>query len=589
MTADEILARARARASANRTALGVESDSERIAALPAWKPDDDEQDALAERWTLALRLRRDARRLRPVQAYALEAAFRASKPQGVLLEAGVGSGKTLALRLMATVMNAVNPLLLLYSKDLAAAERAAWEWGQEYGIRPCTIRTYESLSRPDATAMLRVLAPDLILADECHALRHADAVRTKRFLRYMRANPEVRFVGASGTLMTNGVRDYAHLSELALREASPLPTDGTVLKQWAAVMDFDGEPDDAAWAAVEPLVRWVRPTWRAPSASTSGDRDVEACRQALAERKASAPGFVVTTRQSCEEPLSLRAVYPDLRPDVKAALSSLHRDYVLPDGTPVVDALHFHRAAQQLSLGFWYEWVWPNDEPDLDWLDARSTWASAVRRYLKSYSREGCDSPFLVEEYVRRAPLSQASELRNALAAWDEQRDKDEPPTRAVWIDTGPVEFAVEWAKQQDPEVGAFLWFRNRAVGELLQQLGVPCFWQEEPQPAVHRIAGLSIRVHSAGKNYQPWGTQLVMEPGSSAAEWEQLLGRQHRQGRVGAVHADVYQHTWPQKQAFKKALAKAENRQTSSGQPEKLLVAERRDFPGVFTHNPYE
>jgi len=544
---------------------------------------------LAEKWTQKLAKHPEAPPLRPVQGYILEACHRAAQLPtiGVLGNVGVGKGKTLGFLNAPAVFGAKRAVLLIPPEMREQYEADRWEWGQHYHLDNVEVVAYSMLSRPEGTDLLRRLAPDLIMADECQALRYATAARTKRFIRYMKENPGTRFMAMSGTLSTSSLEDYAHLAEIACRQFSPLPTSDSAIKRWASVLDAEGEPDDLAWRDLQELVQhFGNRQWVAPSASRARPMDLKAARTAFQERFRTAPYCVGTVSASSDADLTLSAVRPPLSDAVKNALALLQQDYMLPNGDPVVDAFHFTRAATQLSMGFYYVWDWPN-EPDEDWVEARKQWASAVRWYLKHYSREGCDSPFLVEEHVRaclKAGRSVAPTLVDALQEWDQQRHKDPPPVKAVWIDTSPVMYAWTWAQRRKE---GFIWFRSRAVGELLQALGIPTFWEGTPSHKSTPIAALSISVYHKGRNFQAWNDQLIMEPMPNAATWEQLLGRQHRAGQSRGVSADVYQHTWPLMQAMRKALRRAKYIEHSQGQPQKLLFAQKTGFSSAFAKSP--
>ncbi len=228
-------------------------------------------------------------------------------------------------------------------------------------------------------------------------------------------------------------------------------------------------------------------------------------------------------------------------------------------------------------MGFYYVWDWPDGQEDEDWVSARREWWRACREYLKTYSREGCDSPFLVEEYVREK--RRPAPLLEALEAWDAQRHKPPPPRKPVWLDYGPLLWALSWAAKQ--EGGAILWFSSRAVGEMLQAFGVPTFWEGVPNKEVSGIVALSIRVYHEGKNFlTPWDNQLILQPPSSGAVWEQLLGRTYRPGQESThVKASVYYHVSPCHDAMRNALKKARYIQGNTTQPQILLFAEKEEF----------
>lgn len=567
MTPEDVLAIAKARAAANRAKFGHLTDAERIAALPVQNFADRED--LVDKWTAAFRRPASQARLFPVQAEVLEtAAWAATHPNiGLVGNVRVGGGKTLAFNLLPEVFDAKRPVLLLPPEMLEDYKTALYAWSQQFKFRRVHVVKYSELSRPEGTDLLRRLNPDLIMADEAQALRHVSSARTTRFLRYMEEVPETRFVPMSGTLTGATLSDYSHLCYWALRQHSPLPHREDIVDLWGSVLNADGEPDENAWMALE----WL-------DKDAAKRRNVEAMRKAFQRRFATAPGVVTTYDSSSGARLVLTADYPTINTDVRDALEQGRETYALPDGTELVDAVHYHRAMQQLSMGFYYVWDWES-EPDVEWLAARKAWWGACRGYLRDSAREGVDSPFLVEEYVRREGRPKG--LVDALAAWDAQRHKPPPPTRAVWIDYGPVMRAVEWALARPR---CFLWWRSRAVGELLGELGIPKFGEGDgtPDPRKHPRAALSIAVHHKGRNYQAWDDQLVLEVPSSGAWWEQLLGRTHRYGQTSPeVRCSVFQRTWPQRNAFETALDRAQYIQDTTGQPQKLLVGKKVLFAG--------
>lgn len=524
--------------------------------------------ALVDKWTS--RLQRGghcAFPLRPVQAAILETCQWAANqpgPIGMVGSVGVGKGKTLAFFLIPEVFDAKRPLLIVPPSMRDQLERDFFEWSKHYKFRLTydNVMYYSSLSRPEATGALTEIKPDLIMCDEAHYFRHSSSARTKRFIRYIQQNPGTRVALMSGTLTGSALSDYAHLCEIGLREFSPLPTHDHDISVWGSVLNAEGEPDQSAWSALHPM-----------NPSASRKKDVDRMRASFRERFSTAPGVISTVTSSCESALSLHAEYPSLSEEVRHVMQTLENEWCLPDGTEIIDAPHYHRALGQLSLGFYYVWDWP-DEPDEEWLYARRTWASGVRAYLSRYAREGCDSPFLVEQHVREH--KRPGPLWGMLQDWDAQRHKDEPPVKAVWLDIAPVLHAVDWARQQDR---AFIWYHSRAVGDMLDAFGIPTFRDgaETPNPKKHPVAALSITVFNKGRNFQAWDNQLIMEVPTNAMTWQQLLGRTHRQGQMSKeVSAHIFQHTWPLRQKLQKATNRARYIQGTQGEPQKILHARR-------------
>ncbi len=557
------------RAAEDRKKLGIKTEMERILELPREELED-RAHFFAEEWSKRFRKHPNAPMLRPEQGLILETCHRSAQleePVGLLANVGVGKGKTLAFALMPRVFGSERPILLIPPDMRRETEEQHWEWSQHYWFEPPEIVAYSTLSRPESTALLTQMQPDLIMSDECQALKHSSAARTRRFMRYMKKNPQTRFAAMSGTLTTSSLKDFAHLSELALRDRSPLPLEEDILNIWCSILDSDGKPDAHAWRMLQRLYDWSQPP---------ASYNVRGARQAFNDRFKSSPGVVCTTSPSCDAEITVTAVRPDFEPVILDALHLLEDEYMLPNGIEIVDALHFSRVTNQIAMGFYYVWDWPDNEVDEDWVEARRGWWKACRDYLKVYAREGCDSPFLVEEYVREH--NKPASLVDALSAWDEQRHKAPPPVKAVWLDYTPLVWAIKWAAQRD---GSIIWFKSRAVGEMLQAFGIPTFWEGAPDRNATGTVALSINVFHKGKNMlSVWDDQLILEPPSSAAIWEQLLGRTYRPGQESDhVKASVYYHVYPYEQAMRRALQRSRYIEDNTNQPQILLLANKEDF----------
>ena len=115
----------------------------------------------------------------------------------------------------------------------------------------------------------------------------------------------------------------------------------------------------------------------------------------------------------------------------------------------------------------------------------------------------------------------------------------------------------------------------------MLQAFGVPTFWEGVPNIESSPTVALSLRVYHEGKNFlTPWSDQLILQPPSSGAVWEQLLGRTYRPGQESPhVKASVYYHVHPNHESFQRAVRRARYIQGNTLQPQILLLAEREDF----------
>lgn len=550
-----------------RELKGIKTDMERILSLPETP---DLPDAHIH-MTKALRSHLGAPTLFHIQGLVLEIAKRLPAPKGIIGAIGVGHGKTLTSFLLPRVWGCKKPVLLIPPAMRQQCRRDIQEWSQHYDFPMPRIVTYSDLSSPTRGNILEVLQPDCIIADEAHCLRHPSAARTKRFIRYMQRNPGTRFAALSGTLTSKSLRDYGHLCELALRGGSPLPLDGRTLDIWSSVLDPDGEPDGRAFKALMPMVK------RSGMCVGLGDSE-GVYRKAFQSRFRSTLGVVASKEGSVGCSLLLQHWEGCRHPKIVKILKRLATDWELPNGEYIADALEYMRAARQLSLGFYYVWDWPNGDVDHEWNDTRKAWNSSCGSYLRYHSREGVDSESLLIKWIMEG--NGGSKLRNTYFAWSALKHRPAPPVKAVWVTTDYIRDICNWVKSQEPTL---LWFKSRAVGEMLQKFGVIVHHQTDPTPGT--TCALSIAIHHKGRNYQPWAHNFIMEPPPTGATWEQMLGRTHRQGqKADTVVATICQDFWPQSTALESAKKQAKYIEETTGNKQKLCYCDWAENPKVLS-----
>jgi len=557
------LLRAREKAIQERSTRGILTETERFQGLPrAFGP----VDAVA--WTEALRRTSTAPVLRDVQATALEVLAHTPAPYGVLGMIGVGWGKTLLALLAGEVTGATRSVVIVPPSLRGAMASAIRQWRALWHFPSPRVLAYSDLSRTDAGNVLEDLQPDLLILDEAQSLRHFTAARTKRVFQYVSGAPLTRVICMSGTLTSKSILEYAHLSELALRDRSPLPLSSSTRDQWASVLDSGGEPD---WLAVRSMAKTLD-RMEALEGDMAQARRV--CREAFRDHLRSTLGVVATDEVSVDVPLLLSTHRIPMAEAVREALQVLADTWTLPDGTEIVDGSSYHRAARSLALGFFYRWDWGPAGPDLEWLDARRTWAAVVRRVLQYHSRPGRDTPALVERAAREGTAGR--DTLRAWAAWEEARPRwpKGPPVVAVWVSEEPLAWVSRWVRR----VGApaLVWYHSRAVGEALRRMGLEVLGAgDAPPEAPARTLALSIPVFHPGHNLQAWTRNLVIEPPSSGATWDQLLGRTHRQGQTETVRASVLGGAWALHAPVTEAIARAEYIQETTGVSQRMAYAQ--------------
>lgn len=538
---------------------GAEFD--RIAALPRRSCSEFIKDRfLVEAWNEALARDSLSMHLRPIQALAL---VDARDEKGLFAPIGVGQGKTLIGLLLPTVLE-VDRYVYLTNPGLVAQLKRDMETLSEHWLirkSAITIVSYSQLSSAKSADLLERLQPQAIFADEVHALRHASAARTKRFLRYMQSHPETIFCAASGTITARSIKDYAHLCSLALRERSPVPRSQSVVQEWALALDAQLGPNEQR---------------NAPGALLDFCAPGEAPREGFRRRLVETPGVVATTDSALGTGLEIRALCPEM--EMCKALVHGCEEGTSWDGVEL-EPMRKAAVQRQLALGFHYRWDWPG-EPDTEWLQARNAWSSAVRMFLELHPDTKLDSPLLVARATERGETNPT--LARALERWRAVQDRPEPPVVPVWYTNEIVKVVRTWLTEQGPALGeSIVWYEHTAVGAELNAALAHCLTLVRPgeDPVINARPGrallLSIKAHGTGRNLQAWSRNLVLTPPASGAAWEQLVARTHRPGQqADTVTFDVLQHTPEYRSALKRAREDAKYIEATTGQQQKLNLA---------------
>lgn len=571
----------------------VEDEAERIRDLPWADYGDAEVRAAAVEWATARWSKPGAKmQFRDIQALALLVGH---LTDGAFLPIGTGWGKSLISLLAADALGARRPLLLIPPAMRVPLDNARTrDYAPSFRLPTnLKIMAYSQLSQATSTDVLERLAPDVIVADEAHNLRHDASARTKRLIRYLKAHPNTRVVLMSGTLTSKSVRDYAHLAEWALKKNSPVPrtTFFPVLTAFCAILDaktvktdeegnhFASEPVPHDWSMFSALY----PEWQ--EEEDIAVRTARA-RERYMTRLLSSPGVVGTDSLSVGASLYFVERRIETPKVVTAALADLADRWQRPDGEELVLALDVWRCGRQLSQGFYYRWTWPHpdnkpDEADRDWLRTRAQWHREVRDICKR-NLPHLDSPLLVTMAARRAlegqasPLTKEPLLLHALEEWQPHarrrwHGKPTPPTETVWLDRFLIDDALAWLKEHPT---GLLWYADKAMAEGLAERGVRVFGAgtnpEEIQGAYG--AALSLHVHKDGKNLQKHTENLFLDFLPSGSPMEQALSRTHRAGQeADEVYAHFYGHTEPARDAVAKARNDARYIQDTMNTPQRL------------------
>lgn len=504
-----------------------------------------------EYWTSLLS--KGSAKLRGPQGKSLETV---SKFGGGFGSIGVGHGKTIIALLAGTAAGASNPVVFVPPALVNQMNKDMQLWSNEFRFIKPTIVSYGILST--RTDLIDELNPDMIIADEAHYLRNVKSTRTDRFLRYMKENPTCGLLVLSGTITSKSLLDYSHLLVASLRDRAPIPLSRYELERWAACIDPDGEPTRSDINRLGYLVLWSKQVNLTLNTKST-------IRAAFKERLTTTPGVISTTSGSCDSSLYMVSHVPEHSSSVKKAIKQLTNAWTLPNNEPIADASAKSRVYKNLSLGFYYEWDWGSSGVDLEWLEAKRNLNRLIGRVLKYSSREGRDSPKLVMEWSRSGKGNK--ELQEAVALWDQIKDRANPIPKPIWICKEKIDYLVDWAKSNKK---CIVWYTSKALETELSNRGLKIYGAGSESPQGDTCAA-SIAVHGKGKNLQAYDLSFIAEPPANGATFEQLLGRTHRAGQESD---SVWWHYFNFGNSVAKAKSHSEYIEETQGIVQKLNIA---------------
>jgi len=391
--------------------------------------------------------------------------------------------------------------------------------------------------------------------------------------------------------------DYGHLTNLALKDTSPLPHSFIELKTWADVIDEEMPP-------------YARPK---PGALWDFCRTGETVRDGYRRRFLEAPGIISSPDLSTSIGLQVREIQHPPVPDVVVdAFRRLRNTAEMPDGEMCSTILDQARHARELFLGFYLRWVWPDGVKDKEWLDVRKRWRSYVRKMTsRSHGGKWFDTEAQVANAVIRGELDgvwlddKTGKTYEVYADWvpirEDRKEKwgsREPPKEIVWLSDYMLVALEQWASENTgivwvENIGFLDELRKRAEpGSALDPgrhasakwdgHGLPCFGAGENEIELEEgfRSLFASFAHKTGKNLQMFNRMCFSNPLSSGKAWEQCLGREHRPGcktrgePADEVAVDVFlgcRETW---WSFERSRLDAVMIEATLGQPQRLNKA---------------
>lgn len=500
-------------------------------------------------------------RLRPIQSAAL---IEAAEMNGGFFPIGVGQGKTLLTLLLPTALDSKRAVLLVPPQLKKQLSREIETLYNRHFLIPTdtlTVVSYNEVSSPRTADILDELRPDLLICDEGHCLKNRASARTKRVMRFLKENPNCRFVVLSGTMTTRSLNDYGHLIEPALRKSSPLPRGYRDVQDWAGALDVKPELE----VGVGALQRFCA--------------EGESPRQGFRRRLIESRGVVASSEDEVGSSLIItRLASLKLPQGVQQIYDEVKKSWSL-NGEEFSDILTQVRVLRQVALGFYYRWKWPGDEPDFEWLEARAGWNRAVREKLKQ-SRQGLDSEALLRHAAERV-LSGKPGLTwengaGPWSAWKAVKDRPEPPIESIWLDDFLLNDIQRRAVAMDGPT--ICWVEHRAVGERLAELsGWPYYGEgTDASESKEPIIVASIACQGTGKNLQHhFVNNIFASLPPNGTIFQQTVARTHRPGQMAdEVTVQWYAHTQECAAAMDKIRADALYQHDTTGAPQKVLYA---------------
>lgn len=475
------------------------------------------------------------------------------------------------------------------------------------------IMPYSLLSRPDASEVLELMDPQLIIADEAHYLKTQGAACTKRVAHHIEERKPM-FVGMSGTMTSKSMMDYQQLLRWALGDNAPLPKTKQVTHEWAQVIDASAAPSQTMMNRLNPLLDWARqfPDMVELPANQRGYR------MSFNRRLETTRGVVVTGDEDIGVGLTVRnhevevpTDYPGMM-KLRGHIAKINDEWVTPTGDEIEHAIHTWKWLFELSAGFYNNRIWPTyeqlaerygwDEAESalqlnaaeDYLKARREYARNMRLFLEETNIPGLQQPLQVDNVITQGDANPLCGCLPGMLvkAWLGKK-RAEPPEGCPWKDYKrdlqvvrvcdyKVQHALRWAMRHGDGI---IWYHHNGIGNWLyevlsERLGdrvihAPAGADEAIDQSKGKIAIASIMAHREGKNLQFHQNQLYIQFPRSPLVAQQSIGRLHRNGQEAEeLFVDTCHTTESDRLNFAAVLNDTVYIQQSQGERMKLLAA---------------
>lgn len=494
------------------------------------------------------------------------------------------------------------------------------------------IYSYNEVSNRKKSDLFRRLGKiDLVIADECQGLADRTTVTTTRYLSLWDHNPKAHAAVQSGTLTKKSIRDHAHLDVLCLGNKAPVPHAFQVVEEWAALLD----PGKFVCPTGE-FAKFMKPGESARDGFAR--RFTETFGIIATSDTGIGTSLTITERVPNNVPQEIgdaieETIKKNERPDGEELLEEMEVEIVTRQ---IAAGFYYRWAFKESELPLVKEW---RTARKAFFKELRGEMASqrvkenydspylitkAAQRWHEGYTfhehtghkhtpecraaptaiphehseecRVFCDFEWdtvpgelicgqqpgpvvkhVIEKHTRKGPQhTWASEF---WPAWEAVRKNCHPVTQPVWINDFLVRDAAAWLTENR----GIAWFEFVEFGHAVANMAkVPYYGGGEAASAEiieekgNRSIVASIKAHGTGKNLQhAFSKNLVMNPPSDGAIWEQLIGRTHRRGQpADTVTVELYRHTLRWRKAFETARRRALYIQQTLKNPQRLCFA---------------
>jgi hypothetical protein len=489
----------------------------------------------------------------------------------------VGVGKTLVCALAPTVLGARRPLLLVPGKHLTSGktQREINGYRQHFHIIPnghLRIESYEQIST--TPEMLDNFKADCLILDECHRVKAIDgglrggsgSARARRVDRWICANPQVPIVCLTGTGVRSSFLDYSHQLVWTLRNRAPVPLTRDQQRDWALCLDEPVKRNDYDYPNYDAFSRAIG----------CRVRTLDEARDVFQHLLRNVYGVAISSDRFNGD-LELSGVYRAFAGS-EGAFTRLRSLWEMPDGWCLADkAMGVWNAAQQLALGFFYE---PRPRPPESFVKARRDWAKFCRQTLEGTNE--IDTETQVRDLCLVGILP-ADKWQN----WHYEKSNFQCELEPRWLHYEALQWIFDWGRKATPERGSIVWVSHRAVGEKLSELTGWPFFKNQGMTATKRAIDMAdpkrknetVIIASRyscgdGFNLQRYNRNLFVTPSKSGLDWEQEIGRTHRDGQTRPVTVDCLISCLETADALPSALGYARYYEQTVGLPQKLLQA---------------